>query len=222
MVTEVDHASERLIAQRIAAARPDDAIVGEEGAERSGSSPFRWIVDPLDGTTNYLYRHPGFAVSIAIERAGKTVAGVVCDPIHDDLFEAVLGSGATRNGAAIEPTGARELSKALVATGFSYEATERAEQGGVVAHVLPRIRDIRRMGAAAVDLCSVACGRVDGFYERGLKPWDMAAGALIAAEAGAEVGVLEAEGVIAGTVLATTPAIFTDLRALLLEAGGGE
>ncbi len=222
MVTEVDRASERLIVDGILRARPDDGIVGEEGASIEGSSGIRWLVDPIDGTTNYLYRHPGFAVSIACERDGETVVGVVDDPLHGDLFTAMRGGGARRNGEPIAVGQTTDLGSALVATGFSYDPAERRAQAGVLRELIDGIRDIRRMGAAAVDLCSVACGRVDAFYERGLNSWDLAAGALIAAEAGARLGAIDGGPATAGSVLAASPALFEPLRAALVEAGAAE
>lgn len=219
MVTEVDHLSERLIVDGIRLARPDDGILSEEGTGSAGSSGLRWVVDPLDGTTNYLYAHPGFAVSIAVERDGAPVVGVVNDPVHGEVFTAIKGRGANRNGGAIATSRATRLDTALVATGFSYEPQRRRAQAAVLEHVLPRIRDIRRMGAAAADLCSVACGRTDAFYERGLQRWDMSAGSLIAAEAGARVEAIGGGPAGLGTTVAATPALFEPLRALLLEAG---
>ena len=176
MVTEMDRASEALIVAGIRAARPDDGIVGEEGADHAGTSGVRWLVDPIDGTTNYLYGFPGFAVSIGAEFNGEMVAGVVHDPLHRDVFQAASGRGATRNGDPIHASTKNDLKTALVGTGFSYEPDRRLRQANVLAQVLPHIRDIRRMGAASVDLCSVACGRLDAYYERGLGPWDLAAG----------------------------------------------
>jgi len=221
MVTEVDRESERLIASRLRAARPDDAIVGEEHGESSGSSGLRWIVDPLDGTTNFLYGYPGFAVSVAVENERGTIAGVVVDPLHHDTFSAVRGSGAHRNGQPIRCTAKAELGTALVATGFSYLPERRRRQAAVLTHVLPEIRDVRRGGAAAVDLCWVACGRVDAFYEKGLQPWDLAAGALIAEEAGARIGDLAGGPVSEQFALATTDPLFEPLRDLLVRAGAG-
>ena len=212
-VTEVDRAAEELIVGRIRAARPDDAILGEEGASVEGTSGYRWVIDPIDGTTNFIHRHTGFAVSIAVERAGETLAGVVLDVMQGELFSAVRGGGATRDGAPITISGATELSSALVATGFSYDRELKRRQGAVIAGLLPQIGDIRRMGAAAVDLCSVACGRVDAYFERGLKPWDYAAGALIATEAGAEVGSIEGGPAVPGSMIAAAPALFEELRA---------
>lgn len=188
MVTEIDRASEALIASRLAATRPDDAVRGEEGTAGRGTTGIEWLVDPVDGTTNFLYGYPAFCVSIAATAGGRTVAGAVCDPSHAEVFKAAVGAGATRNGERLHlPPGPR-LDRALVATGFSYEARRRAHQAAALSRVVPEVRDLRRGGSAALDLCWVAAGRVDAFYERGLQPWDRAAGALIAAEAGAWVG----------------------------------
>ncbi len=222
MVSEVDKAAEALIVGKLLGARPEDGVVGEEGTDLPGTSGVRWIVDPLDGTTNYLYGLAGFGVSIAAERDGLVVAGVVLDVVRNELFAATLGNGATRDGVPIEASRETTLTSALVATGFSYESTRRARQAAVLVEVLPRVRDIRRFGAAAVDLCSVACGRVDGYYERGLAPWDLAAGGLIAAEAGAVVTDFEGGPVRAGSVVAAAPGIATDLRALVVAAGAAD
>jgi myo-inositol-1(or 4)-monophosphatase len=222
MVTEIDRASERLIVDGILERRPDDGIVGEEGADVAGTSGVRWLIDPIDGTTNYLYRHPGFAVSIAAELDGEIVAGVVCDPVHSDEFAAARGRGATRNGRPIRVPDHDDLRTALVATGFAYDPAARARQAEVLTYVLPRVRDIRRVGAAAVDLCSVAIGRVNAYYERGLGPWDLAAGALVAAEAGAEVGSLDGPAVAGGLIIAAPRSLFPLLRDLLAAAGAAD
>jgi myo-inositol-1(or 4)-monophosphatase len=221
MVTEMDRASESLIVAAVLDARPHDGIVGEEGADRAGTSGVQWLVDPIDGTTNYLYAFPGFAVSIAAEINGEVVVGVVHDPLHRDVFSAVRGRGARRNGEPIHASTNRELSSALVGTGFSYDRERRHRQADVLVQVLPLVRDIRRMGAAAVDLCSVACGRLDAYYERGLGPWDLAAGALIAAEAGATVGDLAGGRPSGDFVLASAPELFAPLRTILDTAGAG-
>jgi myo-inositol-1(or 4)-monophosphatase len=221
MVTEIDRASEELIVGRLLGARPDDGILAEEGATAVGTSGVRWIVDPLDGTTNYLYGHPGFAVSIAAEVDGAVAVGVVHDPLHDDVFTARRHHGAHRNGQPIVVADTVALDTALVATGFSYDAGRRALQAAVLTEVLPAVRDIRRMGAASVDLCWTACGRVDAFYERGLAPWDLAAGSLIAVEAGAVVGDLDDGPPSAEFVLAAPPALFGTLRDILAAAGAG-
>ncbi len=222
MVTEMDRAAESLIVDAIREARPDDAIVGEEGTAERGSSGVEWIVDPLDGTTNYLYGHPGFGVSIAAAVDGDVVAGVVADPLHGDVFTAVRGAGAQRNGQPISPARPASLADALVATGFSYDPEQRRRQAGVLVHLLPKVRDLRRMGAAAVDLCSVACGRVDAFYERGLARWDYAAGALVAAESGASVGDLDGGMASSAFTLAAAPAVFEPLRVELAQAGADQ
>jgi myo-inositol-1(or 4)-monophosphatase len=215
MVTEVDNAIEALIVDGILEVRPDDGILGEEGADVEGTSGYRWLIDPIDGTTNYLYGHPGFAVSIACERDGETVAGVVADPLHGEVFAATRGGGATRNGASIRCSSETDLSKALVATGFGYDPGVRRAQALVVARIIGDIRDIRRMGAAAVDLCSVACGRVDAYFERGLNAWDLAAGELIASEAGATLSSIEGGPALPGSVLASAPGLANPLRELL-------
>lgn len=219
MVTEIDRASEALIVGAILDRRPDDGIVGEEGAAVRGTSGIEWLVDPVDGTTNYLYAHPGFAVSIAAQVDGATVAGVVHDPMHGDVFAAAAGHGATRNGTPVRVRDHADLATALVATGFAYDSVARAQQASVLARVLPRVRDIRRMGAAAVDLCSVAIGRVNAYYERGLAPWDLAAGALVATESGAVVGSLHGPAVAGGVIVAAPPSLFDALRELLIAAG---
>lgn len=219
MVTEMDRASEALIVEGLLGPRPDDGMLGEEGTSIEGSSGVRWVVDPLDGTTNYLYELPGFNVSIAADLDGQTVAGAVYDVVRAELFSAALGHGATRDGVVICPSGADSLPSALIATGFSYDAESRRKQAEVLVEVLPQIRDIRRFGAAATDLCSVACGRVDGYYERGLAPWDLAAGGLIATEAGAVVSDFEGGPAVAGAVVAGAPGIATALRDLVRAAG---
>ena len=145
------------------------------------------MIDPIDGTTNFVYGHPGFSVSIAAEVDGEPAVGVVAVPLHQDVFTAVRGRGAHRNGVPVRASAATDLSRALVATGFAYDPDRRRRQAAVVEGLIGDIRDVRRVGAASVDLCSVACGRVDAYYERGLSPWDWAAGALIAREAGARV-----------------------------------
>ena len=228
MVTEVDRAAEQLIRERLLAARPHDRILGEEyglgeDATQLGESPgVRWVVDPIDGTTNFLYGHPGFAISIAAEVGGRTVAGVVRVPLPDEVFTATAGGGARHNGEPIAVGSVGELSRALVATGFSYDPERRTRQGAVLASVVGRLRDVRRMGAASVDLCSVACGRVDAYWERGLQPWDHAAGALIATEAGALVADLGGGPPGAGCLLAANPALWTPLAELLAEAGAAD
>jgi len=217
MVSELDGASEALIRDHLLGARPDDGFLGEETGGQHGTSGIRWVVDPLDGTTNYLYDHVGWNVSIAAADDDGVLAAVVIDPVVGDTFAATRGGGATRNGEPIRCTDAIDLPTALAATGFSYDPARRRDQATVVAAVIDQIRDIRRVGAAAVDLCSVACGRVDAYWERGLSEWDLAAGSLIASEAGAIVD----DGTESGFVLAASPAIFEVFRAILVDAGAG-
>ena len=203
LVSDADLAAESAIRAVLGARRPGDSILGEEGGE-TGEGELRWIVDPLDGTINYLYRIPAFAVSIAVEDPSGTLAGVVLDPIAEECFEATRSGEPILNGEPICPDGRAEtLDLAMVATGFNYDATVRARQADVVRRLLPRVRDIRRVGAAALDLCWCACGRYDAYFERGLNPWDVAAGTLIASRAGLTVRDLPpADGEPAGTVAA--------------------
>jgi myo-inositol-1(or 4)-monophosphatase len=219
LVSDVDRASEELLVEAIRSARPHDGILAEEGTADSGASGWRWVIDPLDGTVNYLYGLPAYAVSVAVERDGHPEVAVVVDPVHDETFAAVRGRGATLNDEPITVSDRAELALALVGTGFSYGADRRASQAAVLAEVLPAVRDIRRAGAASVDLCWVACGRLDGFYEQGLQPWDLAAGALVAREAGAIVGDLSGNPPSTIFTMASPPALFEPLRSLLVEAG---
>jgi fructose-1,6-bisphosphatase/inositol monophosphatase family enzyme len=221
MVTEVDRASEAFITSALAERRPGDGILGEEGSRRDSDTGVRWVIDPLDGTTNYLYGYPAFAVSIAVEVQNEVVVGVVRDPLHDETFSALRGMGALCNDLSLHVGGPPTLATALVATGFAYKPENRARQAGVLTHVLPRVRDIRRAGSAALDLCAVAMGRVDCYYERGMGPWDFAAGALIAAEAGAWVGDLDGGPPSSDIVVAAHPHLAPAFRDLLHEAEAG-
>lgn len=187
VVTEVDTWSEETIVRSIQVHRPDDGLLGEEGASAPGSTGVTWVIDPVDGTTNFLYDLPGFSVSIGVEFEGERLAGAVYDPVRAELFSAAVGKGATVNGQTIRASDADTLSTALVGTGFSYDATDRVHQAQALTSIIPVVRDIRRLGGAALDFCAVATGRLDAYFERGVKPWDSAAGALIASEAGAVV-----------------------------------
>jgi myo-inositol-1(or 4)-monophosphatase len=224
VVTEMDRRAEELIRSRILAARPGDALLGEEGGQTGGTgdAPVRWVIDPLDGTVNYLYGLADWAVSIAAEASGVVLAGAVFVPRRGEMFTAVRGGGGWLESAAAEGDRVRlrcrpgvPLEQALVATGFGYQAGRRKVQGEVVAALLPRVRDIRRAGVAAVDLCSVAAGRVDAYYERGLNQWDYAAGALIAAEAGAVVGGLGGAPPSTSMTIAAGPNLFGALAEVL-------
>jgi myo-inositol-1(or 4)-monophosphatase len=222
MVSEVDRASEHLIVEALRRARPADGILAEEGATQKGTSGVRWVIDPLDGTTNYLYGFPAFTVSIAAEIDGRSEIGVVTDPLRGETFAAARGRGTTCNGSTVRCATKHDLATALVATGFSYDADRRRAQAQVLTGVVPVVRDIRRAGAASLDLCWVASGRLDGYYEQGLQPWDFAAGALIAAEAGAAVGDLTAGPPSSELTLAAAPGLFVPLRQLLVRATSGE
>jgi myo-inositol-1(or 4)-monophosphatase len=223
MVTEMDKAAEAEISAVLAVRRPGDAVLGEEGTARDGTTGVRWVVDPLDGTTNYLFGVPAYAVSVAAELDHRVMVGVVVDPSRRETWTAVAGRGARCNDApiALVPS-ARTLETALIATGFGYRPEQRAHQARVLTTVLPAVRDIRRFGAAALDLCWVGGGRFDGFYEDGLQAWDLAAGALIATESGAQVSDL-AGGPAAprSLVIAAAPGLLEPLRALLTAAGAG-
>ena len=190
VVTIMDKHSEQLLQEFLLGVRPDDGILGEEGASLAGASGVVWVVDPLDGTVNYLYDLPGWAVSVAAQVDGVTVAGCVHSPSIGRTWSAALGQGAWLNGEVISCNDAVQFESALIATGFSYSADDRSVQGEIVQKLLSQVRDIRRIGAAAVDLCFVASGSVDGYFEHSLNPWDIAAGELIVREAGGVVSNL--------------------------------
>lgn len=240
VVTAMDTASERLIAERLSAARSLDGFLGEESGYRAGSSGLTWVVDPIDGTVNYLYGIRAYAVSIAVVRDTSTparaegsqppdpatwepLAGAVVDPAAGETWSAALGGGATLHGAGglvdLHADDGVEPGQALVSTGFGYDAVRRGEQAAVVARLLPQVRDLRRIGAASLDLCAVAAGRVDAYYEQGLKPWDFAAALLVATEAG--VVVTDFDGRTAGThgLLAAGRTLHPVLREVLERAG---
>ena len=223
VVTAVDTACEELIVGRLLAARPDDGVLGEEGSSRAGTSGVRWVVDPIDGTVNFLYDFPAYAVSIAAEVDGQVQAGVVINVATGEVFTATAGGGA-RLSSPSRPRpealgGSRPVSleQTLVATGFGYRVEQRRAQGAVVAELLTRVRDIRRAGSAALDLCSAAAGRVDAYYELHLNPWDFAAGALIAAEAGLEVTGLPGRPFAEPMAIVAAPSIAEDFAALVAE-----
>jgi myo-inositol-1(or 4)-monophosphatase len=184
LVSDADREAERAIRELLEAERPQDGLVAEEGSRAEAASGRRWVVDPLDGTINFLYGFPAWAVSVALEDGDGALVGVVHSPIHGETFCAVRGEGAFLGDRALRVRPARPLEQSLVATGFSYEPDRRAIQAEAIAKLLPRARDIRRAGAAALDLAWVATGRVDAFFERGLKHWDWAAGRLLVEEAG--------------------------------------
>ena len=237
LVTEVDCWAEERIVARILDARPDDAVLAEEGAGVAGTSGVRWLVDPIDGTTNFVYGHPGFSVSIGGVVDNRPVAGVVVDPLLGDEFCAAHGQGATRNGRPVRVSSISDPAAALVATGFAYDSERRRLQAEALVAILPRVRDVRRVGGAALDLASVSCGRVDAYFEWGLSPWDCSAGSVLVTEAGGVITLFKTSTsappfpvAVTGeeasmnwsddlVVMATNRDLATPLTELLLEAG---
>ena len=210
-VSEADHAAERAIREIIATARPGDAILGEEGGETQEGAGLRWIVDPLDGTVNFLFGVPQWCVSVAVHDDDGGIVGVVFDPLRDEIFIGERASGSpTLNGVEVRGSEQAELSTALVATGFAYDAAVRELQAQVLARLLPRVRDVRRMGSAALDLAWTAAGRYDAFYERGVQLWDIAAGVVLCETAGLAVRTIQAS--------ASAPAGIIVAPAQLLDA----
>lgn len=222
VVTAVDVASEQLIRREILAARPDDSFVGEEGDDITGHSGVTWVADPIDGTVNFLYAIPQFAVSLAARVGPRVVAGVVHNPMSGETFTATRGGGARLGGAPIGASDCRRLDKALVGIGYTYVAEVRRHQAAENARLLPVVRDVRRLGSAALDLCFVACGRLDAYVERGLKPWDLAAGRLIATEAGARVAGLDGADPSELLTVAAARYLFPAFERALKDAGFGE
>jgi myo-inositol-1(or 4)-monophosphatase len=227
VVTAVDRDTEERIRSMVLDARPDDGILGEEDDAHVGTSGLNWVVDPIDGTVNLLYDIPAWAVSIAVVDGPpdplhwNALAGVVVNPVTGEVFEASRGSGARLGDRELHVNDDVELSRALIGTGFGYAVERRRTQAEVLLQVLPRVRDIRRIGSAALDLSAIAAGRLDGFYERGLNPWDHAAGALIVREAGGLVGGVDGGPESAELLVAAAPSVYDGLLELLLAAGAG-
>jgi len=223
VVTQMDTASEQAIVGHLLAARPEDAVLGEEAGQRPGTSGLRWVIDPLDGTVNYLYGLPLWAVSVAAEGPDGVLAGVVAVPALGTMYTATRGGGAYETAAgAVRRLSVRscsEVSQALVATGFGYRPQRRAAQGAALAGIVSQVRDVRRCGAAALDLAWLAAGFYDAYFERGVQPWDTAAGVLIAREAGAVVTSAAGPEPDSEFLLAAGPEVHAELRALLLAAG---
>jgi myo-inositol-1(or 4)-monophosphatase len=211
MVSDADRAAEDAIVEILRSERPDDGLLAEEGSSEEAASGRRWVVDPLDGTTNFLYGFPAWCVSVALEDPDGALTGVVFDPNRDELFVAERGRGATCNGDPIRIRDSAPLERALIATGFGYDADRRARQAEVLRTVLPAVRDIRRAGAAALDLAWLAAGRLDGYWERGVHRWDWAAGRLIVTEAGGEVRDLSGDP---HGLVAAAPALIGQLEEL--------
>ncbi len=218
VVTEADQASEALIRDRLLAARPGDGFLGEEGSNDAGESGVRWVVDPIDGTVNYLYGLPQYAVSIAAQVDGRSVAGVVLNAATGTTYTATAGGGAFRDGTPLRVRPVPPLEESLFLTGFSYSPDTRRVQAEALARMLPRVRDIRRLGSCALDLCHVAEGLVDGYVEEGVAEWDHAAASLIAVEAGATFELTT--GSHGRPAIVCSPADgFDRFRALVAECG---
>jgi len=220
LVSDADRDSEELIRTLVANRRPDDGFVGEEGGRAASGSGIRWVVDPLDGTVNFLFGRAEWSVSIAAEDHDGAIVGVVHDPNGDETFTAVRGQGAWLDGRPIRVSACDDLTRALVGTGFAYDAEVRRVQAEVVARVLPRVRDIRRAGSAALDLVALACGRLDGFYEATMETWDRSAGVLIAIEAGAVVTDMEQVLGHSPGVIGANPQLHPALSALVEPSSG--
>jgi myo-inositol-1(or 4)-monophosphatase len=216
-VSDADRDAEALIAGMLREERPGDGLVGEEGAGAAGTSGLEWVIDPLDGTVNFLYGIPQWAVSLACREAGSVIAAVVFDPLRGETFSAACGHGCRLGDTVLRMGEPPPLERALVGTGFSYLAEERRLQSAIVARVLPLARDIRRAGSAALDLAWVAAGRLDAFYEHGLAEWDHAAGDLLVREAGGVVLPLPAAGGLRAGVLAGASALAAELAPHLLD-----
>lgn len=215
VVTACDRSTESLIVERLREERPDDGLRGEEGTDTVGTSGFVWHIDPIDGTTNFVYGNPNWCTSIGVADADGTVAGAVYLPESGELFSAARGAGATLNGIAISVSGATELSQSLVGTGFGYRAEHRQMQSTRLAAMITEFRDIRRSGSAAIDLCAVACGRLDAYFEDFLHPWDIAAGELIAREAGAQSCNFSGGPAHPEDIVVASPAVLEPLRVLI-------
>ncbi|WP_454789749.1 inositol monophosphatase family protein [Mycolicibacterium lutetiense] len=221
-VTIVDTETERWLRERLAVLRPSEAILGEEeGGQQEGRDGLSWVIDPIDGTVNFVYGIPAYAVSVAVQYDGRSVAGAVANVPAGEVYSAALGHGAEVVRAGVRTplrcSAVEELSMALLGTGFAYDPARRARQAGVLARVLPSVRDVRRIGSCALDLCMVAAGRLDAYYEEGVQVWDWAAAALIAAEAGATVWLPDAPG--AEFAAASAPGVADALHDALAGAG---
>jgi myo-inositol-1(or 4)-monophosphatase len=215
LVSDADKASEDLLLDLIASKRPGDGVLSEEGGGSGSTTGLTWVVDPLDGTINFLFGIPVWSVSIAVEDDDGILVGVVHDAVHDETFAAQRGGGTRLNGAEVHVSDQRDLSKALVGTGFAYDARARAVQADIVTRVLPRARDIRRAGSAALDLAALSCGRLDAFYEAPMERWDKAAGILLIEEAGGVVSELPAPVGLSPGLVAANPPLHEQLRRLV-------
>lgn len=224
VVTHTDREVEEFIRARLAAERPGDGFFGEEGAPDDSTTGLTWVVDPIDGTVNFLYGIPQWAVSVAVVENGpdpqrwRALAACVVNPLAGEVYEARLGGGAWLSGRRLAVSTPASLEQSLVGTGFSYDSDRRVEQAAILGRLIGRVRDIRRMGAASLDLCAVAAGRLDAYVERGLKPWDHAAGVLIAAEAGAVLQGEDGRAPDEALTVAVAPQIADELITALADA----
>jgi myo-inositol-1(or 4)-monophosphatase len=215
LVTEADKRTERWLVDRIVGARPRDAVLGEEGAGRDGTSGVRWVLDPIDGTVNFVLGLPQFAISVAAEVDGRSVAGAVCNPVSGEVFHARRGGGAFLGATRLSGPRDVELARAVVGTGFGYDAAQRVRQASVVTRLIGQVADIRRLGAASLDLCAVAAGRLDAYFEAGLNAWDRAAGGLVAEEAGCVVTGLRGRSPDLRMTATAGPTLASEFFALL-------
>ena len=222
LVTEVDRESERELVRAIHAVRPSDAIVGEEGANTSGSSGVRWILDPLDGTTNFVHRYPGHSVAVGVEVDGQNVVGEVHDTFNDRVYTGIVGEGATCNGKPFSVRNECQLKRALIGSGFLPDDEVRRKQADLLREILPRVRDIRRSGCPSLDICSVASGTLDGFYECGLGLWDISAASAIAKAAGATVSLLNSRVFPNPFLVVANDTLTSEVVRLLVECGAVE
>jgi myo-inositol-1(or 4)-monophosphatase len=219
LVTKVDREAERRMVEAIHALRPQDSILGEEGTNLQGDSGVRWIIDPLDGTTNFIHRYPAHAVAVGVEIDGRRSLGVVHDTFNNRVYAGIVGGAATCDGRAITVSTECDLANALIATGFLPDAQVRRKQADILGEVLPRVRDVRRSGCPSLDICGVASGILDGFYECGLGQWDIAGAAAIAEAAGATVLLLHSEVLPDPLLLVANADLSTALSAVLEESG---
>ena len=219
LVTDIDREAERVLVDAIRAARQNDQIIGEEGTSVSGSSGVRWILDPLDGTTNFIHRYPAHSVSVGVEVDARRMIGIVHDTFSNRVYAGVVGEGATCNEEPIRVRDESNLKQALIGTGFLPDENVRREQADLLRQILPSVRDIRRSGCPSLDICSVASGSLDGFYECGLGPWDIIAGAVIAEAAGATIRLLGSKVLPAPFLVVANAALASELVSLLVETG---
>ena len=222
LVTEIDRTAERELVESIRSARPGDEIIGEEGTNISGTSEVRWILDPLDGTTNFVHRYPAHSVAVGVEIGKRRMIGVVHDTFSNRVYAGVIGEGATCDEHPIAMRNESSLKKALIGTGFLPDDNVRREQANLLRQILPRVRDIRRSGCPSLDLCRVASGALDGFYECGLGPWDIVAGAAIAEAAGASIALLNSRVLPNPFLVVANARLLSEMVSVLVETGAVE